>query len=76
MDSVLVDISGAIAMLVTKTSDSADIFVLLTEVSLVAISIAATATVSTNGASVTIRKAVSGADRATVAGETNVATSV
>ena len=76
MDPVLVDIRGAIAELVPKTGDSANFLALLAEVRLMAISEAARATVSTNRTSVTIRKAVPGADRATVAGETTTSTSV
>ena len=60
--------------MVSKTCDSANFVVLLAEVRLMAISVAAMATVSANGTSVTIRKAVPRADRATVAGETTTST--
>ena len=75
MDSVLVDISGTVALWVSESSNSAIFNVLLAKVNFGAISTLSVLSVAANGTSVTVGKSVAeaGADRATVAGISTVA---
>lgn len=74
MDSVLVDISGTVTLLVSETWDSAKLNVLLAKVKFGAISSSSVGSVAADGASITVGKSVAeaGADRATVAGTSTV----
>ena len=76
LNSIFVDVGGAIAILVTPATDSTDFFVLLSVVILFAIATEGTKAFKTAyGASISFTKSKPGADRATVASETTMTTS-